>query len=65
MLDEHMVIAGLVGQQVEKFKHDLISEIDLFYKRYDPIKSLDRTFVVKMISSVYLGLEKILNEVQI
>lgn len=63
-IDEQLIIKSIVGSVVNRFQSDLFFEIENFYKKYDPLKSLDKTFVVKMMSSVYLGLEKILNEVQ-
>lgn len=63
-IDEQMIIKSIVGSVISRFQSDLFYEIETFYKKYDPLRSLDKTFVVKMMSSVYLGLEKILNEVQ-
>lgn len=52
MPDEKMYITALVLGLIDNYRHSLTEVIDRFYKNYDPLKSIDKSFICRLISNV-------------
>lgn len=64
MIDEKMIMAALLQQTIDKFKHEVVFLVEDFYKYYDPLKSIDRSYVVKLIARLSNGIDSILNSLE-
>lgn len=64
MIDEKMIMSALLQQTIDEFKHEVIVLVDDFNKLYDPIKSIDRIYVVKLFARLINKIDSVLNSLE-
>lgn len=52
-LPESVFVSCLIQNEISLFKSYCLKQVDGFYKKSNPLSSMDKSFIVKLISEVH------------
>jgi len=63
-MNEEQIVWSLISGKIESFKSKIFDCVHEFYLKYDPTKSLDKSFILSLISQIHVELDFVLDEVK-
>lgn len=64
MPDERMIVKNLLFGDIDKLRSCVSNYVDLFYKKYDPSKSLDKSILLDFISDLHFKIHDFIIEAE-